>query len=146
MHLRVVSTFAFLFLLAPIPAAGAQTLDPAGIWLTEKGDAKVRVTRCGSGVCGVVIALRDPIDPATGKPQVDDKNPNPQLAKRPIIGLNLFNGMRPSGANRWSGRIYNADDGKFYDSNVSMMSPDALRVEGCVGAFCGGETWTRTKR
>ncbi|MFZ5731778.1 MAG: DUF2147 domain-containing protein [Pseudomonadota bacterium] len=138
-------TLAFLLILAAPPAL-AQTLDPAGIWLTEKGDAKVRVTRCGSGVCGVVIWLRDPIDPDTGKPQVDDKNPNPQLAKRPIIGISLFNGMRPSGANRWSGRIYNADDGRFYDSNVSVTGPNALRVEGCVGAFCGGETWTRTRR
>jgi len=146
MILRTAFTFAFLFLLTPMPAAVAQTLDPAGIWLTEKGDAKVRVTRCGSGVCGVVIWLREPIDPATGKPQIDDKNQNPQLAKRPIIGINLFNGMRPSGANRWSGRIYNADDGRFYDSNVSVTAPNALRVEGCVGAFCGGETWTRTKR
>lgn len=145
MILRMFFTLAFLLILAAPPAL-AQTLDPAGIWLTEKGDAKVRVTRCGSGVCGVVIWLRDPIDPDTGKPQVDDKNPNPQLAKRPIIGISLFNGMRPSGANRWSGRIYNADDGRFYDSNVSVTGPNALRVEGCVGAFCGGETWTRTRR
>lgn len=143
---RIAFAFAFLFFSTALPPARAQALDPAGIWLTEKGDAKVRVTRCGSGVCGVVISLRDPIDPATGKPQIDDKNPNPQLAKRPIIGLGLFSGMRPSGANRWSGRIYNADDGKSYDSNVSMTSPDSLRVEGCVGAFCGGETWTRTTR
>lgn len=144
--LRIVLSFAFLFLFAALPHANAQTLDPTGIWLTEKGDAKVRVTRCGAGICGVVISLRDPIDPDTGKPQVDDKNPNPQLARRPIIGINLFNGMRPSGANRWSGRIYNADDGRFYDSNVSVTGTDTLRVEGCVGAFCGGETWTRTKR
>lgn len=143
---RTIFALASLFYLAAYPQAHAQALDPAGIWLTEKGDAKVRVTRCGSGVCGVVISLRDPIDPATGKPQVDDKNPNPKLAKRPIIGISLFNSMRPSGANRWSGRIYNADDGRFYDSNVSVTGPDALRVEGCVGAFCGGETWTRTRR
>jgi hypothetical protein len=49
---------------------------------------KVRVSKCG-GICGVVIWLKDPINPATGKPQVDDKNPNPALAKRPMIGLPL---------------------------------------------------------
>lgn len=143
---RIALTFIILFLIAPLPAATAQALDPTGIWLTEKGDAKVRVTRCGAGVCGVVIWLRDPIDPATGKAQIDDKNSNPRLAKRPIIGLGLFSGMRPSGANKWSGTIYNADDGKSYDSHVSVTGADTLRVEGCVGAFCGGETWTRTKR
>ena len=57
--------------------------------LTQAGDAKVRVSKCNGGICGVVVWLRDPIDPATGKPQVDDKNHNPSLAKRPVIGLPL---------------------------------------------------------
>jgi uncharacterized protein (DUF2147 family) len=54
--------------------------------------------------------------------------------------------MHPSGPNRWSGQIYNADDGKTYSSNVSVHGPASLRVEGCVGPLCGGETWTRSQR
>jgi uncharacterized protein (DUF2147 family) len=131
-------------LFATLPAKAQDGLEPSGVWLTQAGDAKVRVSRCGAGICGVVISLRDPIDPATGKPQVDDKNPNPALKKRPIIGLPLFSGMHPSGPNRWSGQIYNADDGSTYASNVSVSGPDTLRVEGCMGALCGGETWTRS--
>ena len=118
----------------------------AGIWLTQAGDAKVRVSKCGGGICGVVIWLREPINPATGKPQVDDKNPNPALAKRPMIGLALFSGMKASGPNKWSGQIYNADDGKGYASSVSVAGPDTLKVEGCVGSLCGGESWTRSTR
>jgi len=114
----------------------------SGIWLTQAGDAKVRVSKCGGGICGVVIWLREPINPATGKPQVDDKNPNPALAKRPMIGLSLFSGMQASGPNKWSGQIYNADDGKGYASTVSVAGPDTLKVEGCVGSLCGGENWT----
>jgi uncharacterized protein (DUF2147 family) len=112
----VIAALAALAGAAPVRAQSAGSAD--GIWLTQAGDAKVRVSRCGGGICGVVVWLREPIDPATGKPQVDDKNPNPALAKRPIIGLPLFSAMRPAGANRWSGRIYNADDGKIYESNV----------------------------
>jgi uncharacterized protein (DUF2147 family) len=63
-----------------------------------------------------------------------------------MIGLALFNGMRPSGPDRWSGQIYNADDGGTYASNVSLAGADALKVEGCVGAFCGSETWSRSGR
>ena len=126
--------------------ATAQTAaDPTGIWLTQAGDAKVRVSKCNGGICGVVVWLRDPIDPATGKPQVDDKNHNPSLAKRPVIGLPLFQGMPQSGPNKWSGTIYNADDGSTYASNISVGGADTLRVEGCVGALCGGETWTRSR-
>jgi uncharacterized protein (DUF2147 family) len=140
-------TIAFLAALLGATAAKAQAGgEVSGIWLTQAGDAKVRVSRCGRGICGVVVWLRDPINHTTGMPEVDDKNPNPSLAKRPMIGLPLFSGMQPSGPNRWSGQIYNADDGKSYTSNVSLLGPDTLKVEGCVGALCGGESWTRSAR
>ncbi len=128
------------------PAAYAQTgAEAVGIWLTQAGDAKVKVSRCGGGICGVIVWLKAPVDAATGKPAIDDKNPNPTLARRPMIGLPLFSGMQPAGPNKWSGPIYNADDGNSYASSVSVSGPDTLRVEGCVGALCGGETWTRSR-
>jgi uncharacterized protein (DUF2147 family) len=130
--------------LLAAPSARTQGAgEPGGIWLTQAGDARVHVSKCGGGICGVIVGLKQPIDPATGKPQVDDKNPNPALAKRPMIGLPLFSGMQPSGPGKWSGRIYNADDGSTYASHVTVTGADTLRVEGCMGAFCGGETWTR---
>ena len=138
---------AILTALLGAPTAKAQAGgEPTGIWLMQAGDAKVRVSRCGGGICGVVVWLRDPIDSATGKPQIDDKNRNPVSAKRPMIGLPLFSGMQPAGPNKWSGQIYNADDGNTYASNISVAGPDALRVEGCMGALCGGENWTRSAR
>jgi uncharacterized protein (DUF2147 family) len=133
----------FMALLAA-PSARAQGAgDATGVWLTQAGDARVRVSKCGGGICGVIVGLKQPIDPATGKPQVDDKNPNPALARRPMIGLPLFSGMHATGPGKWSGQIYNSDDGSTYASNVSVTGPDTLRVEGCVGMLCGGETWTR---
>jgi uncharacterized protein (DUF2147 family) len=139
--------FAIACLLALVPMASAQSGgDPSGTWLTQKGDARIRVNRCGAGICAVVVWLKDPIDPASGKPQIDDKNPNPALAKRPMIGLSLFSGMQSTGPGKWSGQIYNADDGGTYASNVAVTGPDILRVEGCLGAICGGENWTRFGR
>jgi len=147
MACRLSFFIALLAALLGAPIANAQAGgEPVGIWLTQAGDAKVRVSKCGGGICGVIVWLRDPINPVTGKPEVDDKNPNPALAKRPMIGLPLFSGMRPTGPNKWAGQIYNADDGKSYASSVTVSGPDTLRVEGCVGAFCGGETWSRSAR
>jgi uncharacterized protein (DUF2147 family) len=140
----IIAILTALFGAAPAKAQAGG--NPTGIWLTQAGDAKVRVSKCSGGICGVVVWLKDPINPATGKPQVDDKNPNPSLAKRPMIGLPLFSGMQSSGPNKWSGQIYNADDGNSYASNVSVSGPGTLKVEGCVGALCGGETWTRSAR
>src|SRR6266705_2476486 len=144
MPCRIGFIIAIAASLLAAPSAYAQSAnDAVGIWLTQAGDARVRVSKCGSGICGVIVGLKQPIDPATGKPQVDDKNPNPALAKRPIIGLPLFSGMRATGPGKWSGQIYNADDGSTYASSVAVTGADTLRVEGCVGAFCGGETWSR---
>lgn len=140
---RFIAVIVALFGAAP---ASAQSADPAGVWLTEKGDARVKVSKCGNGICGVVVGLKDPIDRMTGQPQVDDKNPNPALRNRPVIGLSLFIAMHPSAPGRWSGQIYNADDGGTYVSHVTFTGGDALRVEGCVGIVCGGETWTRVAR
>ena len=147
MACRTVFIIAIAAALLAAPSARAQGAgEPTGVWLTQAGDARVKITKCGGGICGVIVGLKEPIDPLTGKPQVDDKNPNPALKKRPMIGLTLFNGMQPVAANKWSGQIYNADDGGTYASSISMAGPDALRVEGCVGALCGGENWTRVGR
>jgi uncharacterized protein (DUF2147 family) len=147
MACRFAFLIAIIAALLAAPSARAQSAsEPTGVWLTQAGDARVKISKCSGGICGVIVWLRDPINPATGKPQVDDKNPNPALARRPMIGLPLFSGMRPSGPNRWSGQIYNADDGNSYASSVSVTGADTLRVEGCVGALCGGESWARVGR
>jgi uncharacterized protein (DUF2147 family) len=117
--------------------------DPSGIWLTQAGDAQVHVHQCGGGICGKIVWLRDPIDKNTGRPQIDDKNPNPALARRPVMGMTIFSTMQPTAANRWSGRIYNADDGQTYAANLTLQSANVLEVQGCMGALCGAETWRK---
>ncbi|SFI96175.1 DUF2147 domain-containing protein [Bradyrhizobium sp. cf659] len=144
----MITRFAALIVLlaALLGATTAQAQSADGTWLTQAGDARVKVGKCGGGICGVIVWLREPTDTATGQPATDSKNPNPALARRPMIGLPLFSGMQSSGPNKWSGQIYNADDGSTYASSVTVTGADSLRVEGCVGALCGGETWTRAGR
>ena len=136
---RMAGTVAAFLFITSHPAAAA---DPTGLWLTAAGDARIRIARCGLGICGSIVWLKEPTDPATGKPQVDDKNPDPARQRRPIIGLQIFQ-MSPNGPGKWSGSIYNADDGQTYRANIMPEGPAALKVEGCVLSFCGSETWTR---
>ncbi|HAR17786.1 MAG TPA: DUF2147 domain-containing protein, partial [Bradyrhizobium sp.] len=50
-----------------VPVAHAQGApEPFGVWQTQAGDARVKISKCGGGICGVVVSLRDPIDPMTG--------------------------------------------------------------------------------
>ncbi|MFK5073788.1 DUF2147 domain-containing protein, partial [Klebsiella pneumoniae] len=68
---------------------------------------------------------------------------DPALRGRKIIGISLFIDMQAAGANKWSGRIYNADDGKTYVSTVTLLPSGHLSVQGCMGTLCAGEDWTR---
>ncbi len=135
----------FIALLSPSARSAAEN-GAVGVWLTQAGDARVQVSHCGGKLCGKVVWLKEPIDKATGKPQVDDKNRNPALRNRPIMGLQLFIDMTPTAANAWAGRIYNADDGQSYDSTIALAGPSRLDVRGCVGPLCGSEAWTRVAR
>ena len=143
---RTLIAASLAVLLAAPPARAQGAGEPTGIWQTQAGDARVKISKCGGGICGIIVSLREPIDPATGRPQVDNKNPNPALRSRPMVGLPLFSAMRPVAPGKWSGQIYNADDGGTYASSITLAGADTLRVEGCVGALCGGETWTRVGR
>ena len=72
---RLAVLFAvFINLVSNAAASGAD--GPSGVWLTQAGDAKVAVSRCGAALCGKVVWLKPPFDSATGRPQIDDKNLN----------------------------------------------------------------------
>ncbi|MDI3559521.1 DUF2147 domain-containing protein [Bradyrhizobium sp. Arg816] len=135
---------AALLSISPLGNAEAATASgPAGVWLTQSGDARIKVSRCGNALCGRVVWLKEPIDKKTGKAQLDDHNGDPALRGRKIVGISLFIDMQAAGANQWSGRIYNADDGKTYASTVTLLPSGNLNVRGCMGTLCAGEDWTR---
>jgi uncharacterized protein (DUF2147 family) len=131
-----------------VQAHAANAADPSGVWLTQERDAQVRIAKCGQGYCGNLVWLRDPRDPATGKPVLDDKNPDPAKRSRPLLGTMIAIDFRLSadGTEKWRGRFYNADDGNLYDGSISLTDPSHLAVQGCFLAFCDLHTWTRVKR
>ena len=120
----------------------AEAADPIGTWLTQKGDARIHVARCGDALCGTVAWTKDTVDPATGKPPVDDKNPDPAKRNRKILGMRIF-AMTKDANGIWAGGIYNSDDGQIYAGKLLTMGDNQLQVNGCAGALCGGETWSR---
>ena len=143
MTTRVCAATAFAAAAWLACASPAEARDALGLWLTKDRDAKVRVTDCGGSLCGTIVWLAQPIDKETGKPQTDKMNPDPARRNRPMVGVRIF-GMQPAGSNRWSGPIYNADDGKTYSGSVELFDPNSLKIQGCLGPFCDHEIWTRT--
>jgi uncharacterized protein (DUF2147 family) len=135
-----VAIFA-LSVLASIPARAAELI---GTWLTQQGDAQIRVAKCGKALCGTVVWLKDTVDTKTGQPLVDDKNPDPGKRSRKILGIQIF-AMEQNATGSWTGGIYNSDDGKTYDGRLSPQGENGLEVQGCAGSLCGSENWTRAK-
>ena len=94
--------------------------NPLGLWLTEKGEGRVRIEPCGPALCGY----------AEGKPN-----------ERILVN------MRLTQKNRWNGKINDVRAGGTYMAQMSLTNGDALRIEGCAfgGLFCGSQTWTRAQ-
>jgi uncharacterized protein (DUF2147 family) len=123
----------------------AALADPIGTWLTENGRSRVRIADCGGALCGTVVWLKEPNDPETSKPKTDKNNADAGKRSRPLIGVQVMLGMRPNGPNKWSGQVYNAEDGKTYSGNLTEQGPNSVRLEGCAlgGLVCKGQNWTR---
>ncbi len=120
--------------------------DPLGTWHTEEGKATVRIAACGPALCGTIIALKEANDPDTGKPKLDKNNADSSLRSRPMIGVPIVLSMKPSGtANKWSGQVYNAEDGKTYSGSLTLQDTNTIKLEGCIlgGLVCKAATWTR---
>lgn len=137
---------SFLFAgAALIMASTTAAAAPHGTWLSADGTVKVRVTDCHGGLCGTIVWLKRPIDPKTHRPKTDKLNPDVAKRDRPMLGLRVVQGLKPVGENKWSGPIYNADEGRVYNVNVTLKSDSRLALEGCVlGVFCKAQTWTRS--
>jgi uncharacterized protein (DUF2147 family) len=127
--------------------APARAADPFGTWYTANNDSQVRIVNCGGALCGALVWLKEPIDPDTGRPKTDKNNPDSSKQSRPLVGVQIVLGMRPSGPNEWSGQVYNASDGKTYSGSFTMAGPDTAELKGCVlgGLFCKSQVWRRAK-
>lgn len=129
--------WAATFLLTGLAAAAES--QPTGEWRTANGLANVRIDDCNGVLWGIISWEKEPGG-------VDSYNPNATERNHPTLGLHILLAMKPARPGLWQGEVYNPENGKTYDSRISLTSPDVLRVEGCVlGFLCGGENWTRIK-
>ena len=128
---------AITLLLVPL-FLNAQADKIKGTWLTEKGTSSVEVTKGSDGFYnGKVNWLEEPNE--DGGPKIDKENEDPELAKRPILGLNMLTGLTyDSKKDRWiNGSIYDPDNGKTYDCYAWFKDGnyDVLYLKGYVAGI-----------
>jgi len=121
--------------------------DPLGTWYTKDNESQVRIANCGDGLCGTLVWLKEPNDPKTGKPKTDTKNFDASKRNRPLVGVQIVLGLKPSGTpDQWKGEVYNPEDGNTYTGYFTVIGPDTADLKGCAMAvICKTQTWTRVK-
>ncbi|RIK96885.1 MAG: DUF2147 domain-containing protein [Proteobacteria bacterium] len=135
---RLMRTMFWCGLVSAASAAPALAADVTGDWLVKDGTAIIRIADCDGAMWGVVAWEKIP----GGR---DTKNPDATKKNRPFLAMPILISMKPGEEKgEWEGHVYNAKDGKTYESKIHLARPDALEIEGCVlGFLCGGEIWTR---
>jgi uncharacterized protein (DUF2147 family) len=133
--------------IAVLAFAGAAPAmaDPLGGW-REKDGGTIRIYRCGAALCARIATVQPRLDPATGKPRTDKHNEDAAKRNRALVGIPVLIGMRPNGAGKWSGRLYDSDRGKVFSGNLVELGPDTITIEGCALGLCGGEELRRVGR
>jgi len=116
-----------------------------GIWYDDTGRGAIRISQCGSQLCGHIHWLKSAVNSA-GEILHDVNNPDPAARRRPICGMQVFGKLVSNGNGSWEGGwIYDPKVGKSYDVQIRQLSDDALEVHGYAGIKMFGKTfiWRR---
>jgi uncharacterized protein (DUF2147 family) len=108
-------------------ASAANAADPYGNWQRPSTGTQVNFYACGGKLCAKITGVKD-------------------QSRKKEIGTVIMKGAIKSGDNTWKGDLLDVDSGKIYSGVVTMESPTALNLKGCVAlVLCRGETWTKVK-
>ncbi len=119
-------------------AAAAPLFDPAadailGTYLNDKQTARIEIFREKARYFGRIVWHKEN--------KKDDKNPDPDLRDRPLVGIVLLRGfVYDPDEKEWAdGSVYAPDDGNIY-SGYLWLEDGVLKMRGYVGFPIFGRT------
>ena len=113
------------------PAAAASPIE--GRW--KKGNLQIDIRPCGSMLCGTVVK-------ASAKQQARAL----RGSGTELIGATLIEDIRPSGPGTYRARVFVADRNIHASGTIRQLSPDLLRVQGCLLlVVCRTANWVRVR-
>lgn len=144
--MRRASLLAAAVLALAGPAAAQPRADIAGRWATQGFGSLVAFEPCAGDPgawCGRIVWLWAPADDS-GRPRRDLRNPDAAQRRRPLVGVQIVEGLREVSPGVWSqGRVYNPDDGRTYTGSV-LLRGRTLELRGCaLKVVCETQVWRR---
>lgn len=143
--------FLWVWLFAILGVAQAQQAQEEadrllGVWEPSSGKARVKIEKIGNKYYGKIVWLREPIDPETGQPKVDKRNPDPAMRNVPLRGYRMLKDFVYNGNDEWiDGTIYDPENGSTYNCVIKMRDENTLDIRGYIGVKAIGRTdvWKR---
>ncbi len=132
----VIPALGLVLMSGPVYAAAPI----AGKWYTDAKDSIMEIGPCGTKMCGKVVRIIK--GRPDGKPAIDDRNPDPALRGRKILGATLFNGFSDGGTEWTGGTLYDPRAAKAYKGTLARLKNGNLKVTGCWGPFCQSKIFT----
>lgn len=137
-----------LIMMSVICVKAQSTDDIVGNWKNGEGTGIIQIYKTTSGhYAGKIVWLKEPIDPETGKPKLDKRNPDETLRNVPTLGLVNIKGFKfDESEKHWiDGTIYDPKTGKEYACKAELTGKNTLEVRGYIGVSLFGrtDTWTR---
>ena len=140
---QLLRAFALAAALAAFGQSAQANDAVLGLWLTEDGESRIELERCGEVICGTIVWLKKPQND-DGSTVVDSNNDDEALRRRPIVGLQIMSGFRATEPQVWGeGEIYNPEDGRTYEPTLTLLNDEQLELEACILFFCQSQIWQR---
>lgn len=138
--------FFYLTLLSLFTTVNfAQADNIIGTWLTEDTEAKVKIYKSNNSYYGKIVWLKEPNNPKTGKPWLDEQNSNKSKRNLGLMGSKMLWGFTYDGGEYTGGKVYDSRDGATYSGKLWLVDKNTLKMRGYWGIFYSTETWTKVK-
>jgi uncharacterized protein (DUF2147 family) len=116
---------AAVFAGATFAAGSAFAVEPTGLWYDHTGRGAVEITKCGNGLCGKLVWLKDP-----------------EHAKQ-VCNIQIIGDAKPVANGVWdNGWIYDPERDSKFSVELTPMGPQELKVVGYMGTKWLSETMT----
>lgn len=140
--------FAMLMIAMLFMGASPEKNQIEKIWYNQEKTSKIQIYLAKDGkYYGKVAWLKEPNDPATGKPRTDKENPDEAKRNTPIQGILILTGFSidKEDPNTYiDGKVYDPKNGKTYCGKITYKGASLdLRGYICSASFLGRtSTWT----
>ncbi|HEX8382518.1 MAG TPA: DUF2147 domain-containing protein [Sphingomonas sp.] len=133
---RVLPALLLASLIATAAPAAPRATGPEGIWRNARDTVRIRVQRCGRGLCGRVVQAA----PVAREAAAAGGTPR-------LVGTDLFRGLERGEDGLWYGEVYVPDLGRAVEGSLEQVNRDLLVAEGCLfaGFGCKTQEWTRVR-